>query len=369
MLSKRFRISLTRLVIILIFFLNSGSSSTSNQANYLDGLEWEPEYFLKNFIPVSYQQSKNLENHFHNTIVAKSFSSLCLSLQRLGKSLISFEHQIKKDDTRPLASVSKTFTAVMLLMLLEEQTKVSIDTPIRIILGNKVNFLRDKLTIRHLLTHTSGLPYLKSGVHYKKGGRVGSYFIPQQYIKEGVQFNYSNANYHLLAVIIEKYCGISYQQCIKEKIIQPLGLQNTRVSFNASGAAGIYSSTENLHTFIQAVFSQSEPSLLTTDSIKQIVARPPIDKNISKDYYGLGVRVRIGEKGKIESIYHVGIWNKTYSEYRYFPKFQASMISLGSPNNFRSPKVNNFRYQTPRLILQFLVDKAVLKRVSRKFNI
>lgn len=133
-----------------------------------------------------------------------------------------------------LASITKQFTAVAIL-LLQEQGKISLYDSLQ-------KFIPDfpskghTITIEHLLTHTSGIKdYLQldySGQNIERWD-----FMPKQLIDSfknyplnftpGTRFSYSNSGYFLLGYIIEKVTGKPYQNYLMNNLLKPLGLTHT----------------------------------------------------------------------------------------------------------------------------------------------
>ena len=108
-----------------------------------------------------------------------------------------------------LASVTKQFTAAAILQL-RDAGKLSLDDRVS---GYLPDFPRgDEITIRHLLTHTSGLGRTERG--------------PLEF-SPGERCNYSNGGYMLLGRIIEKVSGLSYQEYLRTHLFEPLGMLNT----------------------------------------------------------------------------------------------------------------------------------------------
>lgn len=134
-----------------------------------------------------------------------------------------------------LASCSKQFTAMSILML-SEQGKLKLDDTLQ---KYFLNFPYKNITIENLLTHTSGLPDYMSLMKAKNNAQtftnkdVLDFFTdnkPKSYFKPSSQFEYSNTGYVLLALIIEKCSGLSYPDFIKQHIFQPLNMQNATVN-------------------------------------------------------------------------------------------------------------------------------------------
>ncbi|OXA82438.1 CubicO group peptidase, beta-lactamase class C family [Flavobacterium aquidurense] len=134
-----------------------------------------------------------------------------------------------------LGSISKQFTAFLIVKLAEDG-KLKLDVPITTYLPDYPKANGDKITIHHLLTHTSGIPNYTSAPNFFKEKSRNSY-SPEEFVKTfsslpleftpGEKFNYSNSGYFLLGYIIEKISGKTYEQYLQETILTPLKMANT----------------------------------------------------------------------------------------------------------------------------------------------
>lgn len=133
-----------------------------------------------------------------------------------------------------IGSVTKQFTATLIMQLAQE-SKLSIEDPISKYLTDFPKATSDKVTIRHLLTHTSGVPsYTDDGALMMKRWTevtpqeiVASFKdLPLQF-EPGTAYRYSNSGYFLLGLIIEKVTGQPYAMCLQRRILKPLGMNNT----------------------------------------------------------------------------------------------------------------------------------------------
>ncbi|MFV8347520.1 serine hydrolase [Flavobacterium sp. ZB4P13] len=141
----------------------------------------------------------------------------------------------QSDTKHRLGSVTKQFTA-MLMLQLAEQGKLKLDAPISTYLPNYPKASGDKITIHHLLTHTSGIPNYTSFPNFFKTTSLNPY-SPEAFAKifadlpleftPGEKFAYSNSGYFLLGYIIEKVSGKTYEQCLQDNILTPLKMNNT----------------------------------------------------------------------------------------------------------------------------------------------
>ena len=139
-----------------------------------------------------------------------------------------------------IGSNTKTFTAVLVLQLVEEG-KVELDAPVEkylpgLIRGNGNDGRR--ITVRQVLQHTSGLPNY-TNFFADKGLEPfqHTYFQPLESLrialrqkrsfKPGTKWEYSNTNYTVAGLIVEKVTGRPYIEELNKRIIQKIGLQHT----------------------------------------------------------------------------------------------------------------------------------------------
>ena len=132
-----------------------------------------------------------------------------------------------------MASVSKQFTA-MCILLLEKDGKVSFDDPISRFFPEIPAVVGNKILLRHLLTHSSGVidyenimddskttQLLDADVLTLLSKQDTTYFAP------GSKFRYSNSAYALLALITERISGQTLPQFMKDRIFKPLKMKNS----------------------------------------------------------------------------------------------------------------------------------------------
>lgn len=138
-------------------------------------------------------------------------------------------------DIFELASVSKQFTATVIMML-KEEGKLLYDERVEKYLPN---LPYPNITIRHLLTHTSGLPDYQAIMdkHWDKSKVANNDDIlvylkkyhPPSVFAPGEKYTYSNTGYVLLASIAEKASGKDFIEFCRERIFQPLQMKNTDI--------------------------------------------------------------------------------------------------------------------------------------------
>ncbi|UCE25472.1 MAG: serine hydrolase, partial [Candidatus Zixiibacteriota bacterium] len=157
-----------------------------------------------------------------------------------------------------LASITKQFTAAGILQLVERK-QLSLNHPVSKYLPDYPKKVGDRVTIYHLLTHTSGIAeyttqpqfgeiYLKPATHEEVVATFKD--IPLQ-IEPGSEWRYSNSGYYLLGLIIEEVSGEPYGEYIRKHIFEPLGMQNSGypqgwIDFPGLATGYTFDSTGNL---------------------------------------------------------------------------------------------------------------------------
>jgi CubicO group peptidase (beta-lactamase class C family) len=156
------------------------------------------------------------------------------SVIQRGYGLSEVEHDIEAGPTTNyrLASVSKQFTASAILLLAEDG-KLTLDDRLRQWLPS-LPAADDAITLRHLLSHTSGLldyEDLMAGdtTEQLRDADVLRLLESQDrtYFEPGSAYRYSNSGYALLALIVERASGKPFQDFLRERIFLPLGMHDT----------------------------------------------------------------------------------------------------------------------------------------------
>lgn len=141
-----------------------------------------------------------------------------------------------------IGSITKQFTAAAILKLVE-QGKVSLDEPITKYLPDYPSEPGDRITIHHLLTHTSGVPnYTESPeLLVRRTSRISPTDLLKFFENEpldfepGTGFHYSNSGYIILGAIIERIAGQSYEAFLHKQFLKPLGMLNSGYARREAG--------------------------------------------------------------------------------------------------------------------------------------
>lgn len=280
-----------------------------------------------------------------------------------------------------LASVSKQFTAMGIMMLSEEK-KISFDDDIQKYLPE---IPYKDIKIRNLLNHSSGVPnilnYLPNFFCYwdsceiaKNKDLIYIYknFHPPIQFRPGSRFSYNNSNYVLLAEIIERVSKQSYESFIENRIFNALGMKNSHV-YNINnegkirnrvriygpyrgghssdendlrngmvGEKGIYSSAIDLFKWDRALAK----NVLVADSTIKKAFDYSVLTNGKRINYGFGWRK---VKNEPDIVYHFGHWRGANTCIIRFTKDNNCIIIL---NNTSSRRVKYLAQQIISILYQ-----------------
>jgi CubicO group peptidase (beta-lactamase class C family) len=138
-----------------------------------------------------------------------------------------------------IASISKSFTAACVLLLVE-RGRLSLDGKLVSFVEAAPDAWRD-ITIRHLLTHTSGLVHwheVPGHDHYRRVPRaelIARFAATPLLFEPGSSWSYSSPGFVLLAHIVETVSGAAYPAFLTAEVLEPLGLRHTRAEEPPAG--------------------------------------------------------------------------------------------------------------------------------------
>ncbi|MEP2936084.1 MAG: serine hydrolase domain-containing protein [Gilvibacter sp.] len=286
-----------------------------------------------------------------------------------GYADISSSRQLNDTTIFELASVSKQFTALAIVQLVE-QNRLEYHTNVHQILDG---FPYESITVEHLLRHQSGLPdyqkLLYDKKHWNRKNQAANKDVlalltkvkPALLFLPGSRYEYDNTGYALLALIIEQVSGKSYQTYIEEHIFIPAKMVHAKVyttsqkaksfknvahgyTFNTKkkrlesieknkshkhihwmnhivGDRGIYASILDLENWKRAlrnntlISAQSKEQMFSTDSIST--------------KYGYGFAIYKTEK-KGKWVYHNGSWSGYKTTAIYLPRTNEYLVILSN---------------------------------------
>lgn len=330
-----------------------------------------------------------------------------------GWANVEWDRPNETDTKFRLASISKQFTA-MLIMQLVEAGKLSLEVPISTYLPDFPRGKAEQITIHHLLTHTSGIPNYTSFPNYWEVMRRPN--SPEDLVRlfadstlaftPGERHSYSNSAYVLLGQIIEKNTGKPYEQVLHERIFSPLKMDNTgydhhksmlkkraagyyvngRSFVNANyidmstaySAGGIYSTVEDLYLWDRALYTEKLVSREYRDLLFEQHSQ------LGRMYYGYGWelgQMPVGNSGeRLPATSHSGSINGFNTFICRIPSTRSLIVLLSNTGNaplFEMTAsingiLNDKEFDLPQKSLAYdLVDwikEDGVEEATRKFN-
>ncbi len=339
----------------------------------------EKEYYFNAITPL--YKSMLLQKGFNGAILAAKNGDIVFEDYH---GFANFKTKELINATTPfhLASISKTFTAMTTLRMME-QGKLALEDDVKKYLPT---FPYTNVTIKDLLTHRSGLP---NYIYFMEGGREVQYvrklskrgksilvksavvnkgkgFVGQATNKDILNwmvnkrppieaspnrvFKYCNTNYVLLALIVEKVTGMAFPKYMKDSVFTPLGMTssfiftpedipNYKPSYTGKTPAPIekfdcvygdkcvYSTVRDMLQWDKALYEGS------------FVSKPTLEmafKGYSNEHrgvhnYGLGWRLLVEPTETI--VYHNGWWHGNNTVFTRLVKDSATLIILGNKYN------------------------------------
>lgn len=172
------------------------------------------------------------------TVVARR--GQVVSLQAVGYHDLESRKPMRVDSIFDIRSVTKPITAIAIMMLMEDG-KLTLNDPVAKYFAqfrrtsSKAELSLDRITIRHLLTHTSGLPSERpteiEAITIKRDrtlSEVVTLLATQEpEFEPGTRFRYSSGGFAILGRVIEVVTGKPYEQFVNERIFKPLGMNDS----------------------------------------------------------------------------------------------------------------------------------------------
>lgn len=290
-----------------------------------------------------------------------------LLLKAYGKADVEGGAPMTPDTILAIGSVTKTFTAAAILQL-RDGGKLGLDDDITKWLPD-FDTHGNKITLRHLLSHTSGIANITEmaelrALRLMRNATVTRNEVYKVINRQPFQFPtgtlqiYSNTNYWLLGLVIEKAGGTSYEDYIEKKLFAPMGLTRSMYCNSAESverrafgygmrngatrrvpeivhtgtyAAGALCSTaEDMVRWLQALHGGK---VLAAKSYKELVAPTKLNDGTATRY-ALGLTVGADSRG-LHYIGHSGGGFGFSSEARWYPKAKLAVVVMtnSEPDN------------------------------------
>lgn len=284
-----------------------------------------------------------------------------------GMANLAYGIPFETDTRTNIGSTSKQFTAFA-IMLQADRGALSLDDDIRTHIPELPEF-EETITIRHLITHTSGLrEFLNllsmTGRRLDHGDWIDRSELidivqrqPALQNAPGAEWNYNNTAFGLAALIVERTSGQDFHVFMQENVFGSLGMTRTMVRPSpehivpdmsegytpgadgylqigdlggAVGAGGIYSTVKDLQTWVQ---NYADPRVGSAEIFDEMMTSYLLT---SGDETGYGYGLSIDEQGGLRRVHHGGADVAHRSMLIYFPEINAGLTTQSNHAGFNS---------------------------------
>jgi D-alanyl-D-alanine carboxypeptidase len=299
------------------------------------------------------------------------------------------------------ASIGKTFVGATVVGL-SRDSLINLDAPLSCWLGKRNWYARlpnhETITLRHLLTHSSGLPdhvyspqFLQN--QFFRELQPGDFFSPESLIEcildqpalfeAGRGWSYTDTGYILLGLVIEAVTGDEYYEVVKQRFLKPLKLDMTTPSDrpNLPGLIAGYTSSDNAFGLPTKTLDESgllvwnpilewagggmistshdlaiwakllyEGHAMQYDYLKELFQAVPISDDRSDVQYGAGVVIEKGPLG--DKWGHYGVIPGYVSSMRYYSKYGFAVAFQVNTDENASDLINDMEQSLAETIFK-----------------
>ena len=308
-------------------------------------LRFKPAFVLLLFVVTCFGQNGStgaIDDYVKAEMAKQKIPGFALAIVKNGEivltkgyGLSNVEHQVpvKPETIFQSGSVGKQFTATAIMMLVQEG-KVKLDEKISTYLGEVPEAWKE-MTVRHLLTHTSGMTDYPDDFDFRRDYTEDELLKRAQAIqpafKPGEKWQYSNIAYLTLGILIHKVTGQFYGDFLQDRVFKPLGMTSTRIiseadiipnraagyriekdqlknqnwvspTLNTTADGALYFNVLDMAKWDAALYGET---LLKQTSLQQMWTRVTLNNKKTSDYgFGWGVTQINGHR----LIEHGGAW-------------------------------------------------------------
>lgn len=330
-----------KFVYILLFcfvFCSSDRGTVRQEENFFPKKTGTPD-------PVKVEQLKrSLESWLSYQNREKVFPSVGVAVIKGNELVYKYTVATTDKTNYGLGSITKTFTATMILRAVE-QGLIELDAPVSKYIPGLV-IEREELksrpvTIRNLLSHTSGMPDLRyhQGAEYQDTKTTGlSFAITKQVYPAGFHYRYSNHGFQALGEVLTRVYNKPLYEVVKEQLFEPIGMEFSAVGNGVHGAGGISTNVIDLGRYASMWLNQGKSingmQVLSSKSVHEMIKpQTHIPFTSDKRYCGLGWRAERDKDGVV-TFFHIGGANYVAAWVQMFPKYDVAILYLSNPPEY-----------------------------------
>lgn len=313
------------------------------------------------------------ESHTPGAAIAVVYDSTIVYIKGFGLRNVLKPDSVDVNTVFRIASVSKCFAAFLAGSLVEDSLLAWNDTVVHYMPAFQLKPIEEtrKLTVQHVLSHTTGLPYHAFTNMVEEGSSLDSMLSWLKNInlstRVGQAYSYQNVAYSIIGEVIEARTGKSYNDQLRERVFLPLNMTNASVDYvsmmkniniatphklgrgrwspakitdtyyNVAPAGGVNASISDMANWMIALLG-NRPEVISRETLSELytpkVKAPSKNRNygrmhrLSHSFYGLGWRVLHYPNDTL--IYHGGYVNGYRSEVAINPKERIAVCILAN---------------------------------------
>jgi CubicO group peptidase (beta-lactamase class C family) len=301
---------------------------------------------------------------FEGEVIYKNWGGLAHREQRI---------PIDGDTAFELASAAKPMTAAAVMQLADNGVLSLEDSVLKWLPELPAEWTG--ITVGHLLAQRAGVPdymrQINASSLMELDGLTNDKLLqrwrrdPRLNFQPGTQVQYSNSNYVLLAEIVAKACGVSFGECLRQRMFEPLGMVRSRVEsdeqgqgetlalnyaatkrtkgiqLRTEGPTGIYSSLSDMALWLRAYQDEKIVSAASQARMTRPASSIPAFEN--GDFYGLGW-VLSADKPAHGAYAHAGQKDGYRTLLRVNPHYRVNYILLSNGGDLVQPVTNEVHY-------------------------
>ncbi|RDY59975.1 serine hydrolase domain-containing protein [Flagellimonas nanhaiensis] len=335
----------------LLFVLIASSSHAQNQTSDLKEFEESFKAFISNKMKKHNVVGASVTFVADNEVVVN---------EGFGFSDKTGEIRTNENTTYPIGSVSKIVTSTAVLKLYSDGL-IDIDKPYTAYVPDfKIKSHFDgppSFTVRHLLSHYSGLPRLIAKGFLKKEQEPLETILTyseDEYLASsaGKSYQYSDWGVDLLAVLVQRVSGTTFENYVKTAVFEPLGMEHSyfgktptkgyinnneteTYEFSYSGSDGVISTPSDLSKLCSVYFKSStlaEDAFLKHEVVTDALTRQFTDAPLSYDTE-IGLMWEIKQLNGFKRVKKAGIHEPFYTYIFFIPEYNSSIVICSNSNS------------------------------------
>jgi D-alanyl-D-alanine carboxypeptidase len=305
-------------------------------------------------VPLGARQAARLQAAADRARRAFNLDALAIGVSIHGERGWTGASGLARDGLTPLdgnspfaiASITKTFTAAMVLRLVEEG-RLSLSAEVSSLLPDVA--VPPGVRVAHLLRHTSGIADLLVPLRDRLNAATDRLWQPdevaanvgQPWFSAGAAYAYSNTNYVLLGMIVERVTGESFASQLRERILSPLDLGSTGMLLGKGAPFLMTPSWASAFGTSGSMYASAHDLLRWGDALYggRILGPAGLGRMLDFKRHGYGMGAERIKVGGVRGYGHSGLLRGYTSLLVHLPEPDVTLVLMGTTNLFDPARV------------------------------